>query len=461
MRIFDSYIQKAKNTKKQMFLEGLHLMSDFTIGFELEAFTPTKKQFKLFEIFTNNFFKNTRTIKVMDPIDEPFTNDSSIEAEGARAFPFEFRSPIFNFTPENILKIIQYLKSGITDFFSTNYSCGFHIHIGLPKQGFRQDIDSFWFLCQLAANELSDDYNKKIKRFMEYKNFNFEGDNQKIFASTILIEKIWRILKTLNKNYDKSNINKIALKKFKEVFTNDKYNFFRLHPIGTLEWRGPRDFLDKETPELIRDFFFDMLIPLIKLINDTLELNTLTYGNFSISKKEFNEIVSKLPSVIEDDSSRFNKSKMTQQDYLDINTYAPWIKKADIKNAVIKYNKRLEAIEFLDGIWQDGVWEDGWFTDGVWEKGTWNKGKFLGTWENGDWQDGFFGGIWKNGLWNDGEFDSSSTWEDGLFFGGIFKGKWLGGEFHKGIFKGKWYGGMWKGGKFEGKKMKRIIKAEK
>ena len=54
----------------------------------------------------------------------------------------------------------------------------------------------------------------------------------------------------------------------------------------------------------------------------------------------------------------------------------PWLKKAELENAMIDISK-----DWL--VWEDGVWKGG-------------------TWKGGTWK----GGIWKCGIWKDG------VWED-------------------------------------------------
>ena len=168
---------------KQLFnyFEGLFLLSEYTFGFELEATALNGDAYNEFVTITETFFKSSSTVKTLKG--DAFVNDASIDRPTPQLYPFEYRSPIFNLTPDNIIKVISFLKSNLGKYFVTNSSCAFHVHIGLPKNVIREDIESYWFLCQLVANELSSEYEEKIKRFMTYKNFNFEGTQQQIFAT--------------------------------------------------------------------------------------------------------------------------------------------------------------------------------------------------------------------------------------------------------------------------------------
>lgn len=422
---------------KYNYFEGLFLLSEYTIGFELEGIAINYKKYEEFEKITNTYFKSSSTIKSIK--DDAFVDDASINKPTPQHYPFEYRSPVFNLTPENISKIVSFIRSNL-DKYITDESCSFHIHIGLPKTSIREDIETYWFLCQLVANELTGEFENKIKRFLNYKDFKFEGREQEIFAPLNNINLIKKALQNLGRNHG-------TVKRLVRPFTIEKYNFFRLHPQGTLEWRGPRGFITKETPELIKRFFFDMLIPLIKFMNDLIEKNYLVYNNFKISKKDFYELLKKEnPTKLK--INKFNKD-MDKSIIKDIYMKAPWLKNAKFFNANISYNEKLKKIVFDEGIWEDGVWENGYF-NGIWENGIWKNGRFEGIWYNGEWHHGVFSGDWYNGKWYNGNFNRNSRWHNGEWYNGNFKGKWFGGTFYNGVFEGGWADGEWGKGEFIG-----------
>jgi hypothetical protein len=425
---------------KQLFsyFEGLFLLSEYTFGFELEATAINHDAYNEFVTVTDTFFKASKTIRQTKG--PAFVDDMSIDRPTPQLYPFEYRSPIFNVTPDNISKVISFLKSNLGKYFVTNSSCAFHIHIGFPKNVIREDIEAFWFLCQLVANEKLKEYEERIDRFMNYKNFKFEGTQQNIFATLNNLKEIEKGLKSIGRGH--GTINRLT-----KAFDSDKYNFFRLHPQGTLEWRGPRDFLKEETPEMVKQFFLEMFFPLIRLINNLIEKDKLVYDDFSISKKNFYELLRKKPSTKLKQSKFLNTMK--EEDIKNLYMNFPWLRKCKFYNAEITYDNRLGILSFEDGIWEDGVWEDGMF-NGVWENGIWKNGTFVGDWEDGEWLNGKFEGNWSDGIWRNGIFKRKAKWYNGKWYNGTFKGKWFDGEFFNGVFEGKWKDGTWHDGEFYG-----------
>jgi hypothetical protein len=67
-----------------------------------------------------------------------------------------------------------------------------------------------------------------------------------------------------------------------------------------------------------------------------------------------------------------------------VETAAPWLKLAVLKNAHIKTTDGGEIV-FVSGTWKSGTWEDGTWENGTWKNGTWENG----TWKNGTWEDGW------------------------------------------------------------------------
>ena len=102
-----------------------------------------------------------------------------------------------------------------------------------------------------------------------------------------------------------------------------------------------------------------------------------------------------------------------------------------------------------DAVWHDGIFNGGQFIDlGVWKNGKFNGGKFISTYgykKSGSYllpNENVLDYSWHAGEFNGGEFGnesllSNSTWFDGVFNDGIFKGKlWNNGVFTYGEFKG-------------------------
>ena len=102
-----------------------------------------------------------------------------------------------------------------------------------------------------------------------------------------------------------------------------------------------------------------------------------------------------------------------------------------------------------DAVWNNGIFNGGQFIDlGVWKNGKFNGGKFISTYgysKSGNYlvrnknKDDY---SWQAGEFNGGEFGNessliNSTWFNGVFNDGVFKGKlWNNGIFLYGEFKG-------------------------
>lgn len=121
----------------------------------------------------------------------------------------------------------------------------------------------------------------------------------------------------------------------------------------------------------------------------------------------------------------------------------------------------------LTVIWNNGIWDSTWtgstnnpFTPLLWKNGTWKNGIFpnISTWENGR----FLGGTFKGQRWNNGVFGyndinrttettasfEDTIWEDGIFNGGTMKNSlWKKGEFNNGeILNTRWINGTFNNG---------------
>ena len=93
--------------------------------------------------------------------------------------------------------------------------------------------------------------------------------------------------------------------------------------------------------------------------------------------------------------------------------------------------------------WKNGVFNSGRITGNViWQGGNFNNGSFNSTWGLGSaltvsndfgWQ----GGRFNSGVFGSGDGLTNSSWWDGEFWGGVFKGKiWNRGNFYNGDFIG-------------------------
>lgn len=550
--------------------EASYSLGEFTIGFELEAWTDEESEFYDFLEMSNKFFKEGKTIQrskksewSVDPTVNPGGEDSTCHSCGGSGdvvslcgtcdgagilqedcdecngtgtiakengdpekcvycngtgrrnntcyhchgrgqtyemcdecggdgfiapskegkFIFEWKSPIFNFTPKNIQLIIQFLSKAVREkSVSTNETCGFHIHIGFPDKT-RNDIDMFWVICQLASEN-------KLEMF--YKILDFE--NIKLYhgeyASPSKLKRLIDIFMHIGREELTTEESMEYLRSF---YSGYKYTILRQHPQGTLEWRGPRGFLDVKQYDIIKSFILTKLYPFIKWISNSLDKKELKSKSFSISKADFINIVSKWPSTITIKKRKYGGKfiNTTPENVKLIFNKYPWLTQCKFKSVhVIK----IEVGEFVldEGTFLDGKYLDGYFRNSSFSGGQIINGKLFNCYIkkntiiiNGNFSNCHIdydnnnkiihNGIFLSGTINyaiisNGKFKNVNfnkcVIEGGMFDNCLFNdvsirnGKFLknnitkssvyGGMFsNNSIEKSVWYGGVWINGDFD------------
>jgi hypothetical protein len=212
------------------------LVGEFLFGFELEAIYDTtnygtpeleKKSIEELNIHFSKYFPST--------VDK-FIQDGSVIGPG---FTFEWVSPPLKLNPDNLSKTISLLTSLQKLGVYTNETCGFHIHYSFPD--YRQ-IDGFWIICQLVMEPTL------LDRFISFHSIIFSSEK---FAKDGFFADIKRELTTLRSGSNPTN----SYMTLGSLFNDEKYRVLRLHPQGTIEWRGPRKFLEGNSLGMIKDFF--------------------------------------------------------------------------------------------------------------------------------------------------------------------------------------------------------------
>ena len=354
---------------------------------------------------------------------------------------FEYSTNPFNITPKNIDMMIKMLSKLNQNNIYTNKSCGFHVHVSFP---YLKDTDLFWIICNIAVN---DDVQNTLLHFKKY-NF-FEAHK---FAKSQFLDDIKVSIENKNIDY------------LKKIYSSEKYRVFRIHPQGTLEWRGPRNFLNAGNLRDIKDFI-KLLFKFISLTNNFIDSKVIKSGNTVLTRKEF-ESMFKAGSVIKIKKAKKSDKFTVRTDVTKlVSNNFNWVLDAEIHFADIDVEGGNLVWNFgawMDGNWEGGIWEGGEWRKGNWENGTWKVGYWRdGTWENGTWKDGtwengiWYKGTWKDGLWKDGTWKNGTWhrghWENGIWKGGIWKdGTWKNGTWCKGKWKdGIWKNGVWKDGIWE------------
>ena len=174
-------------------------------------------------------------------------NDSSLIGD-ANHSTFEYSSPVIPFTVENLEKFIKLMDKLPKLGVYTDRNCSLHIHFSHNNLTY---TDAVWFMAYLANDEkYKNIIHSNIKNYCFYNNYYAE-------------------YKFLKEAYEKLNFSKTKNNGFFNILCdNEKYRCVRIHPQGTLEWRGPRTFLNinKHNKNVL---FIKDLYNFIKLINES------------------------------------------------------------------------------------------------------------------------------------------------------------------------------------------------
>lgn len=172
---------------------------------------------------------------------------------------FEWPSPTMKFTPEAIHSCITFLKNLKNENIYVDYKCGFHVHLAYPTI---TEKDAMWIVCNLAMDE---EIQKEIIELdQENCYFEFVGD----YAKTDYLDDIKYAIEHNN------------FKELSQLLDNTKYRLLRIHPQGTLEWRGPRDFIEYD--DAIKPFFVKLykFVSWISYVMNKKSLGEYTKENF-------------------------------------------------------------------------------------------------------------------------------------------------------------------------------------
>lgn len=322
------------------------LTTDFTMGFELEAvwYADTDDGYDDFENYQDSieaFFDSC------DLSGGDLHGDGSVNGYGDGA-PFEWASPVLPVNMTSINKIINMYKKGLNEVFTVNDSCGLHHHISFPNMSAEEMV---WIMCKLA---LDTNMREKITHFKDYD-----------FVTTWSKDSYLDRLKdaVLNDNYN--DIVKIC--------RTDKYSLVNVHSHNTLEWRGPRSFLDTSREKALKNVveFYKLFWSFIKWMTDVLdenEINNISKDNFIQSIKTamraegMNDINSfKMTSGKEKGiMSEETLNKLLKKTMNDIKFMATLYKTNKNFEQFIQYlynknrlGKRVESLNTADGIEQD------------------------------------------------------------------------------------------------------------
>lgn len=272
---------------KKLLNENL-LKSDFTFGFELEAcaegYAYSQYQNEYDETMDDEKYdldpddSHEVTGELAQAIDNSLNdllntgvpekmkkygnidNDPSVETEEYDDYTFEWASPVLECTPYNFNRVINMLYNLDRIGVYTNESCGFHHH--LSYKGITER-DMIWIYVNLCMDTDFRDYMSSV-----------DGIN--------LTSQRWSPDDELNDikySIENDNFSRVLY-----YLSDDKYRLFRIHPYGTIEWRGPRNFLNDGNLQVIKDFYKKFNTYISKVIEYQARKTIL---NTDIDKKTF------------------------------------------------------------------------------------------------------------------------------------------------------------------------------
>lgn len=213
------------------------LLNQFYFGFELEG-TYNYSAIDRYQL-TKEFNKRLNGQGDMH-------HDGSLRADYGYD-TFEYSSPVIQFTPKNLKMVLDFFDSLPSLNVKINRTCGLHTHISF--EGINKENIS-WAIASMVADE-------SYKDFLKFNKTNFFN---RTYAS-------YRYLENAKHYLDRNYISTFS----DTLVDNDKYRVFRIHPQGTLEWRGPRTFLNVNNHKK-NVLYIKKLTALIKRINDSLDM---------------------------------------------------------------------------------------------------------------------------------------------------------------------------------------------
>lgn len=251
------------------------------------------------------------------------TSNSEVHDDGSLhpnydEYSFEYATPVFKTLPLEYSGFCKFLEEILSKGFFTTSACGFHHHLMYKGMNER---DCIWIYCNLAMDE-------------NFINFTKNFDDFSLYSSSWARDDAFRGIRKYIKENNFYNV--------LDYLSTEKYRLFRIHPQGTLEWRGPRDFLNYGIIKIIKKFYFQHL-PVI--INKFIEYNrsNILYGT-NLTKEEF---FNKLKEA-QKDKPDYYKENLGNNEFIknDEGTY-----RNKNKNPNIEKNKNIDK-DTINKIWE-------------------------------------------------------------------------------------------------------------
>lgn len=330
-----------------------YLSSDFTFGFELEGWMKNIEALDRLEDLAEHLLgecdwtddESITPSEITCPTchdHNRFCNDCNGRGSVKDRIPktFEMNSPVFKCTPENYAKVIRFLRQAKKIGLRVNASCSFHTHFGFPD-AFSRSEDIFWLMVKIALNSPS-----TLDKLKKMDDIQFESI---VYASTEIFQNISSAIKTFAITGD--------VYALKQCYTDKKFVMLRQHPQGTLEWRGPRNFIQQEDDKYITDFFkqlSSLLIDFSNLLNTSSASFKFKSKEYIVTKEEIFEVLasSKSPGVPVTNRKKDIRFEVAQNTKV-IDHYMkkyPFLTKGKFKHAIFSDTRE----EMNSAYWESG-----------------------------------------------------------------------------------------------------------
>ena len=289
---------------------------EFTIGFELEGIScwNLDGDFHLpsYDAYSEINQPKGAAKALKDYLDKTFdlegsSGNSKIEHDGSlntngfshrdfdSLWTFEYATNKIPFNAKNLEKIYDGLTQLGDDGIYTNNSCGFHIHMSFPDMN-KEDIT--WIICCIACDtKLLDEllylntFDGKIELFNEQ------------YAKTNFLEEIREAI-LINENY----------KEIGNLLSNEKYNVLHIDDDHkTIEWRGPRGFLNNDDSSIIKSFilkWFKFISKIAKISQSTSYKIESDEGEVTLNKYDLLKEINLKHLIFISDKEEKNRKKL-------------------------------------------------------------------------------------------------------------------------------------------------------
>lgn len=363
-----------KQSNKINFLKEA-FTGEFTVGFELEGICTWEKDtedenFHLPRYGSynphselNQPYGGARLLK--NYLDELFklegsTSESKIESDSSldtkgfsyddfdNIWNFEYATNKIPFNAKNLEKIYNGLSQLNEEGIYTNDSCGFHIHMSFPEID-KKEIA--WIMCCIAIDkDLLQDILKLDTEYGTIQLFNsrFNGQDEIGGYAT------FHYLLDLGNAIEDKRYNEIS-----ELLNNEKYKVLHIHSEnGTIEWRGPRGFLNYDDDKVIKSFILKWFKFVSKIAKMT-QVSSYTGTDVTITK---NELLSRLNLQFSLESDIEKKKKENKKKLFDSLIETP-VKLFSFSSKAIKnlyeYNSR-ELIKIIYSLVVNDMFGEDW-----------------------------------------------------------------------------------------------------